>query len=191
MKDNKTRKLRYLLLAVALVMILVLSHQRVAGDINDFMSLNVSTNCIAPLVILENGTDQKSIVYSNGTSAKISIDANSTSLTYNYSLNIVNNRTSTWETILECYNYTDISRVNSTIILHNNSTSSQQISISGGNMNQTNNYYALEGNSKIHVGVTNLIENSPTGNTVLRVYLRIKTPSITTYTLYVITFEFT
>lgn len=190
MKDTKTRKLRYLLLAIALVMILGFSHQKATGDVNDFMNLSANMSCITPLVILQDDANHTSTVYSNNTSAKISINATSTSLTYNYSLKIVNNDASSWETRLECYNYTDIGHVNSTIILHNNSTLSQQITINGGNISQTNEYYALAGNSTIHVGVTNLIENS-TGKTVLRVYLRIKTPGITTYTLYVITFELT
>lgn len=190
MRAMKTRKLCYLFLAVALVIILDFSQQKAAGDVNDFMNLNANMNCIMPSVILQDDANHTNTVYSGNTSAKISIDADSNSSTYNYSLNIVNNDASAWETRLECYSHTDINH-NSTIILHNNATSSQQITISGGNITQTGEYYALAGNSTIHIGVTNLIENSPTGNTVLQVHLRIQTPDTTTYTLYVITFEFT
>lgn len=145
----------------------------------------------SPLVILEHGANQTSTLYTNKTSSKISINANTTSLTYNYSLNIANNNASLWQVRLEYFNYTNIGRINNTIIFHNNSTSSEQITISGGNINQTNNYYNLTSNATIHIGVMNLVENSSVGTTILHVYLRIKTPDTTTYTFYIITLEFT
>jgi len=56
---------------------------------------------------------------------------------------------------------------------------------------QTDNYYNLTSNTTIHIGLVNLIEDSSEGTTISHVYSRIKTPDTTTYTLYMITFEFT
>lgn len=191
MRGKNAVKLHYALIATALLAMLSFSCQKASGDINDFMNVNSNLNCISPQVILENGANQTSTIYSNNTSAKISINATSTSLDYNYSLNIVNKVASLWEVRLEYYEYVNITRANATIILHNNSTSSEQITISGGNISQTNNYYNLASNATIHIGVVNLVENSSVGKTILYVYLRIKNPSTTTYSLYIITFEFT
>lgn len=191
MRGKNAVKLHYALIATALLAMLSFSCQKASGDINDFMNVNSNLNCISPQVILENGANQTSTIYSNNTSAKISINANSTSLDYNYSLNIVNKVASLWEVRLEYYEYVNITRANATIILHNNSTSSEQITISGGNISQTNNYYNLASNATIHIGVVNLVENSSVGKTILYVYLRIKNPSTTIYSLYLITFEFT
>jgi len=150
----------------------------------DYLAVN------SPLVILQNGTDNVSIIYMNDTSAKISINANETPSTYNYSLNIVNNNASLWEVKLEYFNYTDINCVNATIIIHNNSTSSTQIELSGGNITQYNDYYNLTSNTTIHIRVQNLVRNS-SETTLLHVYLRIRIPNTTTYASYIITFEFT
>lgn len=188
---NQAVELHYVLLAIVLSVTFICPCKNVLGDINDFMNLNSCIYCITPLVILENGANQTSTVYVNNTSAKISVNANSTSSTYNYSLNIVNNNASLWEVRLEYFDYTNISHVNTTIILHNNSTSSEQIAISGGNISQTNNYYDLTSNATIHIGIMNLVENSSEETTILHVHLRIETPSTTAYTLYIITFEFT
>lgn len=189
MRAKNAVKLHYALIAIALLAI-GFSCQKASGDVNDFMNLNSNINCISPQVILENGANQTSTIYSNNTSAKININATSTSLDYNYSLNIVNKVASLWEVRLEYYEYVNITRANATIILHNNSTSSEQITISGGNISQTNNYYNLASNATIHIGVVNLVENSSVGKAILYVYLRIKNPSTTTYSLYIITFEF-
>lgn len=191
MKVNHAAKLQYVLLAIALLVIVGRASKNAFADVNDFMNLDSNIGCETPLVTLENGTDQISTIYTNNTSAKISVNATLTSSTYNYSLNIVNNNASFWEVRLEYFNYTNISRVNTTIILHNNSTSSEQITISGGNVNQSNNYYNLTSEVTIHIGVMNLIENLSEGTTILHVYLRIKAPNTTTYTLYIIMFEFT
>jgi len=179
------------LLAVVLLIICGCFCTSVSGDVNDFMNLKAYIDCVVPLVVLEKGINDTSTIYVNSTSAKISINATSTQSTYNYSLNIVNNNASLWEVRLEHFDYANINRVNTTIILHNNSTSSEQITIKGGNIDQTNNYYNLASNEVIHVGVVDLVENSAVGTTILRVYLKIKTPNTTTYTRYIITFEFT
>jgi len=175
---------------MSLFILFVYSSKQAFGEVYDIMSLNSNNACDTPLVILKNGLNNTSIIYSNNTSAKISINGNATTLTYNYSLNIVNNNASSWQVRLEYFNYTNIDRVNATIILHDNSTSSEQITLNGGNLSQTGIYSDLASNATLHIGVINLVENS-SGTTILHVYLRIKTPNITTYTLYMITFEFT
>ena len=76
------------------------------------------------------------------------------------------------------------------MLLHDNVTSSTQITISGGTVNQTNEYYNITGNATIHLGIQDLVE-SEEGTTILHVYLRIKTLNTSTYDRYVITFEFT
>lgn len=190
MRINQVVELHYVLIGIVLSLILSFPCQKVSGDINDFMNLKSDLSCVTPLVILKDGANNTSTVYTNNTSAKISINATSTPSTYNYSLDIVNNNASLWEVRLEYFDYTNIDRVNTTIILHNNSTSSGQITISGGNISQTSNYYNLTTTATIHIGVMNLVENF-SGTTILRVYLRIKTPNTTTYTLYIVTFEFT
>lgn len=142
-------------------------------------------------MILEHGANQTDTVYENSTSAKITIDATSSSLTYNYSLNIRNNNTSLLEIKLEYFEFTNASRVNTTIVLHDNYTSSEQITLNNGGLSQTGNYYDLTSNSTIHVGVMNLVENSSEGATILQVHLRMRIPNTMTETLYIITFEFT
>lgn len=186
---NHAVKLGYVLLAMALSVIFSCSCKSVFGDINDFMNLNSYTECVTPLVILENGANNISTVYTNNTSAKISINATETSSTYNYSLNIVNNNASLREVRLEHFSYTGLNYTNATIILHSDTTSLWQIKIEGGNISQNNTYYYLTNNSTIYVGVQNLVGNS-LGTTILHTYLRIRTPNTTTYVLYVITFEF-
>jgi len=192
MKSNK--KTNYscsALLAVTLLIVFSLFYNPVYGSVYDFMNVGADSTCIVPLVVLEDGINKTSIIYANNTSAKISIDANLTQLTYNYSLNIVNKNASLWQVKLEYFESVNISRVNATIILHNNSTASNQIAINSQGINQTNEYYNLTDNAVIHIGVKDLIENSSSGKTILDVYLRLKTPNTTTYTLYIITFEFT
>lgn len=191
MKANYAAKLRYVLLAIALLVTVGFTSKNAFADVKDFMNLDFNISCETALVTLENGTDQISTIYANNTSAKISVNATPTSSTYNYSLNIVNNNASLWGVRLEYFDPININRVNTTIILHNNSTSSEQITITGGNINQTNNYYNSTSNATIHIGIIDLVENSPEQTTILQTYLRIKTPNTTTYTLYIITFEFT
>jgi hypothetical protein len=191
MRIKKTTNLRRLFLAAALFLLFGFSCRNVFGTVNDLMYLDSSLNCEIPLVILQDGANQTSTIYTNNTSAKISIDANSSQLTYNYSLNIVSNNASLWEIKLEYSTATNISNVNTTIILHDNFTSSAQITIHGGSINQTDNYSNLASNATMHLGVMDLIENNPESSTLLDVYLRMRIANTTIYTLYEITFEFT
>jgi hypothetical protein len=152
-------------------------------------SINLLKNFLTiehPYVILQNGTDNVSDIYLNGTSAKIRITNSST---YNYSLNIVNNNSSSWKVKLECFNSSGLNYTNATIVLHNNTTSFWQIKIEGGSLSQNNAYFDLAVNATIYIGVQNLVSVS-SGTTILNTYLRIKIPDKTTYALYIITFEF-
>ena len=177
-----------LLLLVLTMSVTLHFHIAGAATYNAILSQHY-TEVTSPQVTLQNGTDNVSSVYTNDTSARISIGANTSLLTYNYSLNIISNN-SACEVKLEYYSCAGLEHVNTTITLHDNSSSSEQITISGGNISQTNEYCTLASNATIYIGVSNLIENSQ-GTTTLNAYLRMKTPNTTTYTLYVITFEFT
>ena len=190
-KTTNTVKLGHILLAIAISLMLCSSCKNTFGNVYDLVTLNSNFSCESPTVILEHGANQTDTVYENSTSAKITINATSSQLTYNYSLNIRNNNTSLLEIRLECFEFTNASRVNTTIVLHDNYTSSKQITLNTGNLSQTGNYYDLTSNSTIHIGIMNLIENSSEGATILQVHLRMRIPDTMTDTLYVITFEFT
>lgn len=190
-KTTNTVKLGHILSAIAISLLLCYSCKNAFGNVYDLVTLNSNFSCESPTVILEHGANQTDTVYENSTSAKISIDATSSSLTYNYSLNIRNNSTSLLEIKLECFELANASRVNTTIVLHDNYTSSEQITLNNGGLSQTDNYYDLSSNSTIHVGIMDLVENSSEGATTLQVYLRMRIPNTMTETLYIITFEFT
>jgi hypothetical protein len=191
MEARLNLNVRHVLLAVALLVVLSCICGTAFGDVYDLVGLGHNFSCIEPQVILAEGANGTRVIYTSNTSAKITIDAISTQETHNYSLNIVNNNSGLWRVKLEYFNYSNIDRVNATIILHSNSTSEEQLAIYGGNITQTDTYYDLQNSATIHLGVMNLIENSSEQTTVLQVYLRMKSPNSTVYTLYVITFEFT
>jgi len=190
-KTTNTVKLGHILLAIAISLLLCYSCKNAFGNVYDLVTLNSNFSCESPTVILEHGANQTDTVYENSTSAKITINATSSSLTYNYSLNIRNNNTSLWQVKLECFEFTNASRVDTTIVLHDNYTSSKQITLNTGNLSETGNYYDLTSNSTIHIGIMDLVENSSEGATILQVHLRMRIPDTMTDTLYVITFEFT
>ncbi len=143
----------------------------------------------SPSVILQNGANNVSYIYADNTSAKIQIMATNISSSKNYSLNIFNNNSSSWEVRLEYYSCSNPNCTSATIILHNDSFSLWQIKIEEGNISQNSTYYNLAGNTTIYIGVQNLVGNV-NGTTILHAYLIIKTPDKTTYALYEITFEF-
>jgi len=185
-------KVKYVLFTLLITMLTTASvfFNCVQGETSDFMNLKASSVCVTPSVILESGVNGTSIVYVNKTSALIVVDANFTQLTYNYSLNIVNVNDEDFLVRLECTYALNITYVNATIILHNNFTASNQITINSQGLSQSNEYYILQRNSTIYVGIKDLIENSSAGKTILHVYLRIRVPNTSVYTLYLIIFEF-
>jgi len=188
--SRRAKKLHYVWIAAALLILFGFSCKGAFGTTYDLMNLKSNIKCIVPLVVLEDGANNTSTIYTNSTSARITINATSTPSTYNYSLNIVNNGANIEEVRLECFGSENVSRVNATMLLYDNVTSSTQITISGGTVNQTNKYYNLTGNATIHLGIQDLVE-SEEGSTILHVYLRIKTLNTSTYDCYIITFEFT
>ena len=186
----RAKKLHVVWIASALLILFSFSFKGTFGTTYNVMNLKSNIKCIVPLVVLEKGVNNTSTIYTNSTSARIAINATLTPSTYNYSLNVVNNGANLEEVRLECFGSENVSRVNATMLLHDNVTSSTQITISGGTVNQTNEYYNLTGNATIHLGILDLVE-SEEGTTFLHVYLRIKTLNNSTYDRYVITFEFT
>ena len=188
--SRRAKRLHYVCIAAALLILVGFSCKGASGTTYDIINLRSKIECIIPLVVLEDGDNNTSTIYTNNTSARITIDATSTPSAYNYSLNIVNNGANLEEVRLECFGSENVSRVNATMLLHDNATSSTQITISGGTVNQTNEYYNLTANATIHLGIQNLVE-SEEGLTILHVYLRIKALNTSTYDRYTITFEFT
>ncbi len=186
-------KLRvYAWVVLTLLIISNYSTQNVSGETYDFMTLQSNISAEVPSVILQNGTDNISFIYANNTSARVTVNATTNFETYNYTLEIVNNNTTSWDVKLEVYDSSNISRIsNATIILHNNITSSTQIIISDGSITQSGgDYYNLSGSSTIYMEIKDLRESTE-GTSYVNTYLRICTPDKTTYTLYIITFEFT
>jgi hypothetical protein len=163
--------------------------ESVNGNVFYTMEIQAASTISVSPVELQNGTDNLSIIYANNTSAKISVDANSTSINYTYALNIKNNNDTSFLVRLENFNSSNLDKINTTIILHNSNTSRTQISIVGGSLNETGEYYNLTSLSTIYVKIENLNENIQSGTAYLYTYLRVKIPD-STYILYVITFEF-
>lgn len=182
----------YVWLVLILPILLNYAFRPASGATYDIMRIESNFTCVSPSVVLQNGTDGISFIYANNTSAKISVNATTVYKTYNYSLNIVNNVSDNYDVKLEVYNSQNTGRIsNATIILHNNSTFSEQIIIDGGVITQSNgNFSSLNASSTIHIKVEDLKE-SQDGDSYLYVYLRIKVPNTSVSTLYIITFELT
>lgn len=176
--------------AVALFLLHMCLVLSAAGSAYYGLSMQALVSIKSPVVILQNGTENVATVNADNTTARISIDANSTPTTYNYSLKIENNVTDSWQVRLEYLDHTNIDKVNTTITLHNDSTSSQQLTIIGANVSQSNDYFVLTNNATIYLAVMSLTENYPAQTAILQTCLRIRTLNTTTYTFYAITFEF-
>lgn len=164
----------------------------VLGDVYDFMNVESIIGCIIPPVVLQEGFDNVSLIYSNGTSAKITINATAEYKTYNYTLSVFNNASETYEIRLEVYDYQNINRLsNLTILFHDNYTSSIQIMITNGVVIYAGgSFYVLNGLSKVFIKVDNLREIQ-NGESYIYVHLRIRVPNKSIYTLYLINFELT
>ncbi len=179
----------YIQLALPLV-ILINYLPYVSGSVYDVIRINSINTPRTPSIVLQNGTDNVSLIYANNTSAKISINVTSIATVYNYSLNIKSNESSTRLIMLEPFNYTGISKINATIGFYDNSTFEKQIIIEGENVTEIGSYYNLASFSTVHIRIADLEENITDGTAYLHTYLRIRIPNTSTYTLYVITFEF-
>lgn len=183
------KKTGFLCFGYFILLVLVNNIESVNGNVFYTMEIQAASTISVSPVELQNGTDNLSIIYANNTSAKISVDANSTSINYTYALNIKNNNDTSFLVRLENFNSSNLDKINTTIILHNSNTSRTQISIVGGSLNETGEYYNLTSLSTIYVKIENLNENIQSGTAYLYTYLRVKIPD-STYILYVITFEF-
>jgi len=156
------------------------------------MEMRSNATCILPSVILQDGADNVSFVYTNNTSAKITINAAEESQTYNYTLNILNNSSNNYEVKLEVSGNPNATRISSAVIgFYDNSTFYNQIIISNGHIVQpSGTYINLTNSSLLHIKIENLQE-SENGDTYFYVYMWIKENNSSIYTLYVIIFEFT
>ncbi|HDI06935.1 MAG TPA: hypothetical protein ENF76_01055 [Candidatus Bathyarchaeota archaeon] len=186
---KKLRKIEKIVLVLALFS-LFRATRVVSGSTFFQMSIQAYATISSPPIILQNGANNVSVIYANNTSAKISVDANATSTTYTYALNVKNNEGGTQLILLETFNYTGISKINATIGFYDNSTFEKQIIIEGENVTEVGSYYNLTSFSTVHIRIADLEENITDGTAYLHTYLRIRIPNTSTYTLYVITFEF-
>ena len=110
---------------------------------------------------------------------------------YNYVLQVVNQVTDAWNVSLRVYDNSSIARISSMTISFHDGTTSDQIILTGGNINQTEGtLYDLTGSTTIYISITNL-QASTSGISHLYVYLKILVPGTSTYSLYIITFEIT
>lgn len=142
-----------------------------------------------PSVKLENGNNSVSIVYLNNTSAKITITATNQSQTYYYALNINNIASQSWKVHLEYVDYTNLSCVDASVVLHNGTYELWQIKIEKGTISVNSTVYDLPSNTTIYLGVQDVLGRSQ-GTMVLYANLKISYPNkTTTYMLYTIKFE--
>lgn len=178
-------------LALTLFLSPDLMFSTVHGVIQDSMMLHSCSGVVAPVVVLQNGLNNVSYIYANNTSAKISINASPISTTYNYTLNIVNiNDSQNWNVRLEVVSANLNNTLNVSIVLHDDAISKSQIVVDNGSITQQEeDYYELAGSVTLYIGVQNL-QQDENAFSLLYAYLRIQTPNTTTYTLYLITFEF-
>jgi len=110
---------------------------------------------------------------------------------YNDALRIVNQIADNWEVDLKIYNSTNINRIsNLNINLHNGNSTNQIIIKEGVIKKDGGEPHNLTGNTIIYIGINKLKANA-TGTSHLHVYLKIKVPNTSTYTLFAITFEIT
>jgi len=108
---------------------------------------------------------------------------------YNYVLKVVNQIANNWTVNLKVYDSATINRLSSLNISLHDVTSSNQIAVSGGSIVKSEGPpYNLAGNATIYISISNL-QATTTGTSYLYVYLKIQVPNISTYILYVITFE--
>ena len=175
---------------IFLVVSSVLSFGVVSGEIYDNMLLVSSVGVMVPYVVLQDGVDNVSTIFTNQTSAMITLNATLTSTTYSYTLNITNNSANPLNLTLQIKSGTNLDKINATITLHNGTHTETQIQISGGSASETDIPFTIQEYSTIYIEVRNLVENYA-GIAYLRIYLKIDEYNVSTYILYPITFRFT
>jgi hypothetical protein len=147
----------------------------------------------SPSVVLGAGIAGNGTIYMNGTSAKISAVAPaSTPANYDYVLKVVNEVSDLWKIRLKAYSQSNIGRLNNcTIYFHNASGgfSGQVYIVNGNYTQQTGPWYDLPASpAERYIAVTLQANNSEVS--YINVYLEILIPNKTTYTRYILTFEF-
>jgi len=179
-------------LVLTVFVLLVCSLQNVAGGIYYSMVMQSYGTVTSPPVILRNGTAGNSTIYTNNTSALVTVKAPmNDSANFNCVLMVVNQIADNWTVNLKVYNSANISRLSSLNISLHDGTSSNQIAVSGGSIVKSEGPpYNLAGNATIFIAMSNL-QAATTGTSYLYVYLKIRVPNTSTYSLYVITFEIT
>lgn len=114
-----------------------------------------------------------------------------TGANYDNVLKITNQVATSWEIKLKIYDSTNISRItNLNINFHNGNTTSQILIKEGLMEKDEGEPYNLTERTTIYIGINNLKANM-TGASYIQVYLKIKMPNTSTYTLFTITFEIT
>jgi hypothetical protein len=177
-----------------IILIITLSASVYGSVYNMYYGEALPISCETPRVILESGTVGASFIYANSTGAKVSVAAPcNASSTYDYVLKIVNQVTDNWTVNLQVYNSSRIDRLLSLNISLYDGISSNQITVSGGNITESEGEaYNLPGgvNSTIYISMSDLQANTP-DTSYLYVYLKIKVPNTSTYNLFIVTFEIT
>ena len=174
---------------IIMILTMLFLFKTASGNVYDYVKLNSSLGVISPYVILQNGTDNVSIIFTNQTSASILLNATPTPTTYSYALNITNKSNNPLNLTLQVKSGTNLDKINATILLHNGTHSEIQITINDGTANETNKSFLIEGNSTIFIEVQDLVENIE-GPAYLYAYLKIDEYNASTYILYPITFKF-
>ena len=142
-------------------------------------------------VILQQGTNSSSLVYTNNTSAVITITSPlDQPQDFADVLRIVNQASNNWTISLALYDSSNVERlVNATIILQNGSNN-DQITINNGNTTQAQGQPCdFATNVTAHVSIMNLQATNNHTTSQLYTYLKILTPDTSTYDLLTITFE--
>jgi len=193
-KTDTRRQTRLLIWAVVTLLLLATySASSASGTVYYALTLQNYAPISSPLVTLQNGTENLSTIYTNNTSARIEVDATPTLQNHSYALNITNTVETGWEVKLSLYDNDSIARIsNATIEFHNGTdTPSAQIRIEDGNIVKSEGeFYGLPPSGTIFLRIGDL-KGTSGGPSHLYVNLKIKNPGTSTYSLYIITLEFT
>lgn len=173
-----------------------LTYTSTGTNVTEF--LNITTN---PQFYTSSGYAKIKVTGLNSTVTEFEQKINQIKLTYEYNasssydyvLKVVNQVADSWAVNLQVYDSSNIGRVLSLNISLHDGTSSNQIAVSGGSIVKSEGepYNLLGGlGSTIYISMSNL-QASTSGTSYIYVYLKILVPGISTYNLFIITFEIT
>lgn len=185
MKFGDIREIRNVVYLLFTLFILFATPQIVSSNSFFYLTNYVSTAVSSPLVTLQNITN--SFIYANYTSAKVVVPNGTINLDV---LKIFNQTNDYWNLQLIRYEDNNINRLtNCTIWFHNGSTS-VQIKILDGIYNQTSGeFYNFPTDMDMYITITASTNSS--GTSYIYTYLKILKSNMSTYFLYIITFEIT